>query len=91
MQLDCRALLKRHKYLDSHRIGVWGWGYGGYASALLVSSQFQTFKCGIAVAPIADWRFYSKRTLILLYTCYARTRTCSVFLSYMATPRHVAT
>jgi dipeptidyl aminopeptidase/acylaminoacyl peptidase len=39
---------------------VWGWGYGGYVTAMLLGSQQNIFKCGIAVSPIADWLYYSK-------------------------------
>jgi len=48
------------KFLDETRVGVWGWGYGGYVTAMLLGSQQNIFKCGIAVSPIADWLYYSK-------------------------------
>jgi hypothetical protein len=55
------------KFLDETRIGVWGWGYGGYVTAMLLGSQQNIFKCGIAVSPIADWLYYSKcRSLFTL-------------------------
>ncbi|XKL68722.1 hypothetical protein PGB90_006491 [Kerria lacca] len=54
-----KELLKSYKYLDGNRIGVWGWGYGGYVTTLLMGSQYHIFKCGIAVSPIADWRYYN--------------------------------
>jgi len=42
-------------------IGVWGWGYGGYVATLLMAHDIDAvFKCGIAVAPIAKWEFYSE-------------------------------
>jgi dipeptidyl aminopeptidase/acylaminoacyl peptidase len=52
------------KFLDETRIGVWGWGYGGYVTAMLLGSQQNIFKCGIAVSPIADWLYYSKCVLV---------------------------
>lgn len=55
-----RYLLKTHKYLDVTRVGVWGWGYGGYVTAMVLGSQENVFKCGVAVNPIADWMYYSK-------------------------------
>lgn len=51
--------MQDHKYLDKNRIGVWGWGYGGYITTSLMNSQYRLFKCGIAVSPIADWSYYS--------------------------------
>lgn len=53
------TLLKTHKYLDKTRIGIWGWEYGGYVTTMLMGTQEKIFKCGIAVAPIADWDYYN--------------------------------
>lgn len=58
-----RYLLKTHKYLDVTRVGVWGWGYGGYVTAMVLGSQENVFKCGVAVNPIADWMYYSKHEI----------------------------
>lgn len=49
-------------YLDMTRVGVWGWGYGGYVTAMLMGSQQEVFKCGTAVSPIVDWLYYSEKT-----------------------------
>lgn len=38
--------------------------YGGFLSALLLLSQGSMFKCGIAVAPIANWRLYGETDLV---------------------------
>lgn len=54
-----KHLLKTHKYLDETRVGVWGWGYGGYVTAMVLGNQENIFKCGVAVNPIADWMYYS--------------------------------
>ncbi|KOX73169.1 Dipeptidyl peptidase 4 [Melipona quadrifasciata] len=54
-----RHLLKTLKYLDVTRVGVWGWGYGGYVTAMVLGSQENVFKCGVAVNPIADWLYYN--------------------------------
>lgn len=56
-----RHLLGTLNYLDMTRVGVWGWGYGGYVTAMLMGSQQEVFKCGVAVSPIVDWLYYSKR------------------------------
>jgi hypothetical protein len=56
----CRYLLETFKFLDVTRVAVWGWGYGGYVTAMLLGSQQSTLKCGIAVSPITDWLYYSK-------------------------------
>ncbi|XP_039280543.1 inactive dipeptidyl peptidase 10 isoform X2 [Nilaparvata lugens] len=54
-----RYLLDTLKFLDRTRLGVWGWGYGGYVTAMVLSSQPKIFKCGIAVSPITDWLYYN--------------------------------
>ncbi|XP_076291931.1 A-type potassium channel modulatory protein DPP6 isoform X2 [Lasioglossum baleicum] len=54
-----RHLLKTLKYLDVTRVGVWGWGYGGYVTAMVLGNQENVFKCGVAVNPIADWLYYN--------------------------------
>jgi len=60
-----KHLLKTHKYLDVTRVGVWGWGYGGYVTAMVLGlSQENVFKCGVAVNPIADWMYYSAYELL---------------------------
>ena len=59
-----RHLLDTLKYLDESRVGVWGWGYGGYVTSMVLGSQQSVFKCGVAVNPIADWLYYSKYRLL---------------------------
>lgn len=56
----CSYLLNTHKFLDRTRVGVWGWGYGGYVAAMVLASNKQVFKCGVAVSPITDWLYYSE-------------------------------
>ncbi|OWR49175.1 dipeptidyl aminopeptidase protein 6 isoform 1 [Danaus plexippus plexippus] len=54
-----RYLLETFKFLDVTRVAVWGWGYGGYVTSMLLGSQQSTLKCGIAVSPITDWLYYN--------------------------------
>lgn len=54
-----RHLLETLKYLDETRVGVWGWGYGGYVTAMMLGSQQDVFKCGVSVNPIADWLYFN--------------------------------
>jgi dipeptidyl-peptidase-4 len=49
--------LKQQPYVDSSRIGLWGWSYGGYMTAYALTHS-QTFKIGISGAPVTDWHNY---------------------------------
>ncbi len=45
-------------FIDAHRVGIWGWSYGGFVSALCMSRGNGVFKAGIAVAPVTHFKFY---------------------------------
>jgi len=45
-------------FIDSKRIGIWGWSYGGYMSSLGMTKGADVYSTGIAVAPVTNWRFY---------------------------------
>ena len=44
--------------LDLTRVGIKGWSFGGYLSALAVMDRPDVFHVGIAGAPVTDWRLY---------------------------------
>ena len=46
--------------VDLSRVGVFGWSYGGYLSAMAVCrSPFnRVFRCGVAGAPVTSWDGY---------------------------------
>ncbi|KAF3842712.1 hypothetical protein F7725_001561 [Dissostichus mawsoni] len=52
--------LVRLPYIDRNRVGA----YGGYLSSLLLLSHSSMFQCGIAVAPITNWRLYGISDLL---------------------------
>ncbi|HEX5703513.1 MAG TPA: S9 family peptidase [Pyrinomonadaceae bacterium] len=52
--------LKKQRWVDDKRVGVWGWSYGGYMTLNLLTRS-QEFKAGIAVAPGTDWRYYDTK------------------------------
>ncbi|XP_036065608.1 dipeptidyl peptidase 4 isoform X1 [Oryzias melastigma] len=45
-------------FIDTKRIAIWGWSYGGYVASMALSAGTGLFKCGIAVAPVANWQYY---------------------------------
>lgn len=57
-QLSAVEYFKKFNYVDASRIGVWGWSFGGYMTSLLMTKVTNTYKAGIAVAPVINWRYY---------------------------------
>lgn len=60
-----RALGTQHPELDLERVGVYGWSFGGYFSAMAAMQRPDVFKAGVAGAPVCDWAdydtFYTER------------------------------
>eukprot|EP00929_Paragymnodinium_shiwhaense_P113047 TRINITY_DN81310_c0_g1_i1.p1 TRINITY_DN81310_c0_g1~~TRINITY_DN81310_c0_g1_i1.p1 ORF type:complete len:902 (+),score=201.84 TRINITY_DN81310_c0_g1_i1:101-2806(+) len=56
---------------DPKRVGIFGWSYGGYLSAMCLVKAGDTFKCAVAGAPVTHWDGYD--------TCYTER--------YMGTPQ----
>ena len=57
-QLEGAAWIARQPWGDGDRIGIWGWSGGGYLTALALTAGSGSFKIGIAVAPVTDFRLY---------------------------------
>jgi dipeptidyl-peptidase-4 len=53
-----RALGEKHRELDLSRVGIYGWSFGGYASAMAVMQRPDVFHAGVAGAPVVDWVDY---------------------------------
>ena len=50
-------VLRSYPELDPHRLGWWGWSWGG-SFTLFALSHSESFLAGVAVAPVTDWRDY---------------------------------
>ena len=58
-QIDAaKYIIDRHDFIDTARVGIWGWSYGGYMSSLVLAKGSDVFSTAIAVAPVSSWRFY---------------------------------
>jgi dipeptidyl aminopeptidase len=72
-QIETAKIWAKKNYVDSSRLAIWGWSYGGFMTLkTLEQDAGQTFSYGMAVAPVTDWRFYDS-----IYT-----------ERYMHTPQH---
>lgn len=60
-----QALGKRVPQMDMARVGVYGWSFGGYFTAMAMLRRPDVFAAGIAGAPVVDWQdydtFYTER------------------------------
>ena len=54
---DAVKWLSQQSWVDSERIGLWGWSYGGYFTTYSMTHS-KLFRAGIAGAPVTDWNNY---------------------------------
>lgn len=52
--------LKAQPWVDSKRLGIWGWSGGG-TGTLVAMTRTTDFKAGISVAPVTDFRHYDTK------------------------------
>ena len=57
-QIAAAYWLAKQSYVDGARIGIYGWSFGGYMSAMCITKGADAFKLAVAVAPVTDWRYY---------------------------------
>jgi dipeptidyl-peptidase-4 len=57
-QVAAASQLAELSYVDSDRIGIWGWSYGGYMSSNALAVGNDVFSTAIAVAPVTHWKYY---------------------------------
>ena len=50
--------LKNQAFVDSTRMGVHGWSFGGFMTISLMLKYPDVFKAAVAGGPVTDWKFY---------------------------------
>lgn len=57
-QLSFARHLAKQEFIDSERIGIYGWSFGGFMALNCALKGDGIFKMAIAVAPVTSWRYY---------------------------------
>ena len=50
--------LRSLPYVDTDRLGVHGWSFGGFMTISLMTHYPDVFKVGVAGGPVTDWKWY---------------------------------
>ena len=56
--MGIQSLGKRYRELDLRHVGVYGWSFGGYFTAMATARRPDVFKAGVAGAPPVDFADY---------------------------------
>jgi len=57
-QAAAARAIGRLPFVDSTRMGMWGWSYGGFMSLNVMTQTPDLFSMAISVAPVTHWKYY---------------------------------
>ncbi len=57
-QAAAARAIGRWPYVDSTRMGIWGWSYGGFMSLNTLFQHGEVYRTAVAVAPVTHWKYY---------------------------------
>lgn len=57
-QMQGVKFLQSLPYVDTSRLGVHGWSFGGFMTITLMTHYPDIFKVGVAGGPVIDWKYY---------------------------------
>ncbi|KZT68663.1 dipeptidyl aminopeptidase [Daedalea quercina L-15889] len=57
-QINAAKVWAAKNYVDSKRIGIWGWSYGGFMTSKVMEANAGVHTLGMAVAPVTSWLLY---------------------------------
>ena len=81
--IEAAKFLDSLPYVDSERIGFWGWSGGGYLCLMLLTRANEYFSTGVSIAPVSDFQLYdaiwTERHLDLLENNPEGYKSSSVF------------
>ncbi|XP_069554424.1 inactive dipeptidyl peptidase 10-like isoform X2 [Brachyistius frenatus] len=58
-QIAALKYLVNLPFIDRTRVGVYGEGYGGYLTLMMLKSTEKLIRCAAAQAPVTDWTIYA--------------------------------
>ena len=81
--IEAALYLNSLPFIDSERIGFWGWSGGGYLCLMLLTRANEFFSTGVSIAPVSDFHLYdaiwTERYLNLLENNPDGYKSSSVF------------
>lgn len=57
-QMKGVEFLRSLPYVDSERMGIHGWSYGGFMTINMLLRYPDVFRVGVAGGPVTDWKYY---------------------------------
>ena len=57
-QMKGVEFLRTLNYVDTARLGIHGWSFGGFMTISLMTNYPDVFKVGVAGGPVIDWKWY---------------------------------
>ena len=57
-QMKGVEFLRTLPFVDTERLGVHGWSYGGFMTISLMTNYPDVFRVGVAGGPVIDWQWY---------------------------------
>jgi dipeptidyl-peptidase-4 len=57
-QMKGVEFLKSRSFVDSTRMGIHGWSFGGFMTTSFMLRKPGVFACGVAGGPVMDWKMY---------------------------------
>jgi dipeptidyl-peptidase-4 len=57
-QLKGNEYLRSLPYIDTARMGIHGWSFGGFMTTTMMLKAPGTYKVGVAGGPVIDWKYY---------------------------------